>query len=102
MARGFGSSASDRACMCKEKNKDNWTIIGYTGRMKDGYTVSCSKCKNQWDTKAKYCKDLKKASYLKEISKNSKTIECPECGCKDGNHAQECSIYYNVGYGKKK
>jgi hypothetical protein len=39
---------------------------------------------------------------VKEISKNSKIIECPECGCKDGNHAQECSVYYNDGYGKRK
>lgn len=28
--------------------------------------------------------------------------KCPDCGCKDGNHAQECKIYYNVGYGKRK
>lgn len=65
MARGFGTSASGKACECEDKNKDNWTIIGYTGRMKDGYTINCNKCGKQWDTKANYCKDLKKASYLK-------------------------------------
>jgi hypothetical protein len=31
---GFGASASGKACKCEEKNKDNWTIIGYTGRVK--------------------------------------------------------------------
>lgn len=59
------SSASGRACQCGIKNKDNWRIIGYTGRFKDGYTVECSVCHNQWDTKAKYAKELKKANYLK-------------------------------------
>lgn len=27
--------------------------------------------------------------------------ECPACGCRDGNHAQECFIYYSAGYGKR-
>jgi len=31
----------------------------------------------------------------------SKEKKCPECGCEDGNHAQECTIYYNAGYGKR-
>jgi hypothetical protein len=26
---------------------------------------------------------------------------CPGCGCKDGNHAQECSVYYTKGYGQR-
>jgi len=26
---------------------------------------------------------------------------CPGCGCKDGNHAQECKVYYTKGYGKR-
>ena len=30
-----------------------------------------------------------------------KSRKCPCCGCEDGNHAQECTIYYNLGYGKR-
>lgn len=26
---------------------------------------------------------------------------CIGCGCKDGNHAQECKVYYTKGYGKR-
>lgn len=37
-----------------------------------------------------------------ESSMNKEYPECPECGCKDGNHAQECTLYYNNGYGKRK
>ena len=29
-------------------------------------------------------------------------MECSRCGCRDGNHAQECTAYYNDGYGKRK
>ena len=32
MARGFGSSASGRACHCEVKDKANLEIIGYTGK----------------------------------------------------------------------
>lgn len=32
MARGFGSSASGRACHCEVKDKANWEIIGTQGR----------------------------------------------------------------------
>jgi hypothetical protein len=39
----------------------------------------------------------------KERDKEAKIKpECPCCGCEDGNHAQECEIYYNDGYGKRK
>lgn len=62
MSRGFGTSASGKSCTCEIKDKSNWTIIGYSGRKK---TVSCSKCRSQWDTTAKYTEHLQKASYLK-------------------------------------
>lgn len=39
--------------------------------------------------------------FIKAIEKSQKA-ECPECGCRDGNNAQECTIYYNDGYGKRK
>ncbi len=40
--------------------------------------------------------------FLKRVDENNKEIKgCPECGCEDGNHAQECKHYYNAGYGKK-
>lgn len=60
----MGSSASGKSCACEFKDKGSWIIIGYAGRMKDGCTIKCLKCNYQWDTKAKYIKDLKKASYL--------------------------------------
>lgn len=39
--------------------------------------------------------------YSENSSTKSENVECPECGCKDGNHAQECSIYYIKGYGQR-
>ena len=33
---------------------------------------------------------------------DEKILECPGCGCNDNNHAQECTSYYNDGYGKRK
>ncbi len=33
--------------------------------------------------------------------RNQKHNGCSACGCKDGNHAQECTVYYNAGYGKR-
>ena len=46
--------------------------------------------------------------YEREIGYLEKQLElleseqgCPNCGCKDGNHAQECTIYYNAGYGRR-
>lgn len=58
MARGYmSSSASGRACCCKQKDKTNWFIIGKTGKKK---TIECIKCRSQWDTNAKYVEDLKK------------------------------------------
>jgi hypothetical protein len=62
VARGFGSSASGRACHCKVKDRANWEIVGYAGKKK---VVYCNKCYAQWDTAAKYAEELKKASYLK-------------------------------------
>lgn len=39
---------------------------------------------------------------MKEVKEIKRVpTECPVCGCKDGNHAQECSNYYNAGYGKR-
>jgi len=38
---------------------------------------------------------------VKEVFTECKIVECPKCGCENGNHAQECTIYYNAGYGKK-
>lgn len=62
MSRGFGASASGKACTCENKDKTNWEIIGYAGKKK---IVSCSKCHAQWNTSAKYTNELKKASYIK-------------------------------------
>lgn len=62
MARGLGSSASGKSCSCYPKDKNNWNIVGYSGKKK---TVYCNKCHAQWDTSAKYVEELSKASYLK-------------------------------------
>jgi len=67
MSRGMGNSASGKSCNCEIKNKENWKIIGYIKYrgLKTGYIINCNKCFNQWNTKAKYCENLEKASYLK-------------------------------------
>lgn len=61
----FGSSASGKVCSCKEKDKSNWTLIGYTKGKSIGGVVQCDICNAQWNTKAKYINELKKASWLK-------------------------------------
>jgi hypothetical protein len=65
MARGLGSSASGKSCICEIKDISNWEIVGYTKGFKRGYIVFCNKCRKQWNTKAKYCEELKKSSNLK-------------------------------------
>lgn len=61
----FNKSASGKACCCELKDKNNWTIIGYTKGITKGYIIECDTCKAQWNTKAKYVSELKKASWLK-------------------------------------
>ena len=70
--------------MDKEIEKDCWNCE-YT-RVEDG-DEPCASCEdyNKWEDD----------SWMNEDG-------CRGCGCKDGNHAQECPFYYNAGYGKRK
>jgi len=52
-------------CICDDQNKNNWTVVGYEGKYKEYYIISCNICKKQWKTKAKYKSEITKASYLK-------------------------------------
>lgn len=98
MSRGMGSIYKTNKCNCDNKN---WNIVNKKN-IKSGkqsgkiiYIIYCNNCKKQWETSAKYAQELD------NIKKAKIRYECPCCGCEDGNHAQECEIYYNDGYGKK-
>lgn len=51
----MGNSASGKACKCEIKDKNNWEIVGRSGKKK---IIRCHKCHCQWNTSAKYIKEL--------------------------------------------
>jgi len=56
----------------------------------------CDTCKNQKTQICMHCLIVGGEQtywFYKSIT------ECPVCGCRDGNHAQECTAYYTKGYG---
>ena len=59
---GRNSTANTGKCKC---DKENFQVVGYEGRFKDTYVIQCKKCYAQWLSKAKYCKELPKASWVK-------------------------------------
>lgn len=61
MARGQGSIYKTKKCKC---NNPNWQLTAkskvktgkHFGKIK--YLIFCSNCKSQWETSAKYAKEL--------------------------------------------
>lgn len=63
--------SSGKACICTEKNKNNWVVIHYRhnhsafetpkyGKHDSAYSiVQCKKCLMVWSTKASYVESLR-------------------------------------------
>lgn len=61
----MGALFTTKACTCKVKDKSNWVRISPISNTKyPSCILKCNKCMNQWESKARYIKEIKKSDLM--------------------------------------